>query len=237
MRPAQILTLACFLLLTGLLPALASEEKKDAPAAPPETIAKWRDMKFGMFIHWGPVSLEGAEIGWARGRSVPIEKYDNLYKRFNPVKFNADQWVGYAKDAGMKYIIHVGKHGDGFCMFDTKQIDYNVMHTPFKRDVVGEMAVACRKAGMPFGVYYCIGDWWHPDFPHGSPWGRTLKPHPNIDRYERYMCKQVEELIHNYGPLLTVWFDYGQDFDAVRRPAGNAIRSVAATRSPVERSR
>ena len=180
-----------------------------------------------MFIHWGPVSLEGAEIGWARGRSVPIEKYDNLYKRFNPIKFDADQWVGYAKDAGMKYIIHVGKHADGFCMFDTKQIDYNVMHTPFKRDVVGEMAVACRKAGMPFGVYYCIGDWWHPDFPHGSPWGRTLKPNPNIDRYERYMCQQVEELVHNYGPLLTVWFDYGQDFDAVRgRRVTQFVRSL-----------
>jgi alpha-L-fucosidase len=216
MRHASLLATLCLLVFAGPSVASAADENKDLPGAPPETIAKWRDMKFGMFIHWGPVSLAGAEIGWARGRSIPIETYDNLYKRFNPVKFDADQWVGYAKDAGMKYIIHVGKHGDGFCMFDTKQTDYNVMNTPLKRDVVKEMAVACRKEGMPYGVYYCIGDWWHPDFPHGSPWGRTLKAHSNIDRYERYMCKQVEELVRNDGPLLTVWFDYGQDFDAAR---------------------
>ena len=132
----------------------------------------------------------------------------------------------------MKYVIHVGKHGDGFCMFDTKQIDYNVMHTPFKRDVVEEMAVACRKAGMPFGVYYSHRP------TGGIPTSRTAargagpsSRTPNIDRYERYMCKQVEELVHNYGPLLTVWFDYADGFRRRARQAGNAIRPVAATRS------
>jgi alpha-L-fucosidase len=216
MRNALLPTCQCFLILAASLSAAAAEERK-VPAGPPaETIAKWRQMKLGMFIHWGPVSVAGAEIGWSRGRVIPIQKYDNLYKQFNPVKFDAEQWVGYAKQAGMKYIVHVGKHADGFCMFDTKQTEYNVMNSPFKRDIVGEMATACRKAGMPYGVYYCVGDWWHADFPHGSPGGRTLKPNANIDRYERYMCKQVEELVHNYGPLLTLWFDYGQDFDAVR---------------------
>jgi len=97
------------------------------------------------------------------------------------------------------------------------------MHTPFGRDVVKELAVACRKQGMAFGTYYSVLDWWHPDFPHGSPKGRTLKPHPNLDRYEQYLCKQVEELICNYGPFVTMWFDYPQDFDAPRGARVNRL--------------
>ena len=72
-------------------------------------------MRFGMFIHWGPVSLTGTEIGWSRGRTMPIEEYDNLYKKFNPTKFNADEWVRVAKAAGMKYMVLTTKHHDGFC--------------------------------------------------------------------------------------------------------------------------
>ena len=184
-------------------------------------------MKFGMFIHWGPVSLKGTEIGWSRGAPIPIEEYDNLYKRFNPVKFDADQWVEIAKDAGMKYMVLTTKHHDGFCLFDTKQTDYNIMHSPFGRDVVKELAAACRKQGMAFGTYYSVADWHHPDFPHGSPGGKSLKPNPNLDRYEQYLRKQVEELIRNYGPLLTMWFDVPQDFDAVRGAAAQRVRPLA----------
>ncbi|MEI6049489.1 MAG: alpha-L-fucosidase, partial [Bacteroidota bacterium] len=70
----------------------------------------WKDARFGMFIHWGPVSLKGTEIGWSRGKEIPVEEYDTLYKQFNPVKFNADEWVKLAKDAGMKYIVFTSKH-------------------------------------------------------------------------------------------------------------------------------
>ena len=91
-------------------------------AAPPldSAIANWRSKRFGMFIHWGPVSLTAKEIGWSRGAPTPIQEYDNLYKRFNPSKFNADQWVFIAKAAGMKYIVLTTKHHDGFCLWDTK---------------------------------------------------------------------------------------------------------------------
>ena len=185
-------------------------------AANEARLACWRDARFGMFIHWGPVSLKGTEIGWSRGAPIPIQEYDSLYKRFNPVKFNADQWVKIAKDAGMKYMVFTTKHHDGFCMFGTKQTDFNITGSPFGRDVVKELADACRKQGIAFGTYYSVCDWHHPDFPFGSPGGSTNKPHPNLDRYEQYLRKQVEELIRNYGPLSTLWFDVSQGFDLKR---------------------
>ena len=113
-------------------------------------------------------------------RPVPIDEYDNLYKRFNPVKFNADQWATVAKDAGMKYVVLTTKHRDGFCLFDTKQTDYNVMHSPFGRNVAKELAEACRQQGLQFGPYYSTCDWHHPDFPHGSPAGTTARAAPEL---------------------------------------------------------
>jgi alpha-L-fucosidase len=216
MRNYVIFSCAGLGILIAALAASAAEKKIESGAAPPESVAKWRDMKFGMFIHWGPVSLKGTEIGWSRGAGIPIEEYDALYKKFNPTKFDADGWANIARDAGMKYMVLTTKHHDGFCMFDTKQTDYNVMNSPFGRDVTKELADACRKQGVAFGTYHSVADWHHPDFPHGSPGGKSLKPNPNLDRYEQYLCKQVEELIRNSGPLLTLWFDVPQDFDAVR---------------------
>ena len=109
-------------------------------------------------------------------------------------------------------------------MFDTKQIDYNVMHSPFGRDVVKELAERVPESrGCRFGVYYSVCDWRHPDFPHGSPDGKTRKPHPNLDRYEHYLCRQVAELLCNYGPLLTdVVRLSARSFDARRAAAGSS---------------
>lgn len=213
----------CALMLTAagltLAGSPAPAQPKPTPAARKPNAARlnwWRNARFGMFIHWGPVSLKGTEIGWSRGSQVPIEEYDSLYKRFNPVKFNADAWVKIAKAAGMKYIVFTTKHHDGFCMFNTEQTDYNIMHSPFGRDVVKELADACRATGLAFGAYYSVCDWRHPDFPLGSPGGATRKPYPDLDAYERYLRAQVRELIQNYGPLLVMWFDVAQEFDAKR---------------------
>jgi alpha-L-fucosidase len=153
------------------------------------------------------VSLRGTEIGWSRGTQVPIEEYDNLYKRFNPAGFQADQWVAIAKDAGMRYIVLTTKHHDGFCLFDTKHTDYNIMHSPFGRDVVKELAAACQKQGIQFGAYYSICDWHHPLYPHGSPGGRGLHPNASMDRYVQFMNGQLKELLRNYGPVRVLWFD------------------------------
>ena len=181
-----------------------------------ENLEWWKDARFGMFIHWGPVSLKGTEIGWSRGREWPIEEYDALYKQFNPVKFNAVEWVRIAKAAGMKYIVFTSKHHDGFCMWDTKYTEYNIMNSPFKRDVMKELAEACRKEGMALGFYHSTCDWHNPDFPLTSPGGSVRRPVSNLDRYTEYLKNQSVEIIRNYGPLLVMWYDVPQEFDAVR---------------------
>jgi alpha-L-fucosidase len=181
-----------------------------------ERLEWWKDARFGMFIHWGPVSIKGTEIGWSRGKEWSIEEYDNLYRQFNPVKFNALEWVRIAKAAGMKYIVFTSKHHDGFCMWDTKYTDFNIMNSPFKRDVMKELAEACRKEGMALGFYHSTCDWHNPDFPLTSPGGSVKRETSNLDRYTEYLKNQSVEIIKNYGPLLVMWYDVPQQFDAVR---------------------
>lgn len=216
---------AAIVALLVVLPAGAAEEKPGqatpakAEASPwlkpdPAALKHWQEMRFGMFIHWGPVSLTGHEIGWSRGAETPIEEYDSLYKRFNPVKFDADQWVSVAKAAGMKYVILTTKHHDGFCLWDTKQTDFNIMRSLFARDVTKELADACRKQGIAFGTYHSVCDWHHPDFPLTSPGGSVVRKKSDIAAYRRYLRSQVTEIIKNYGPLCTMWFDVPQEFDA-----------------------
>jgi len=181
-----------------------------------EKLKWWQDARFGMFIHWGPVSLKGTEIGWSRGKEIPVAEYDTLYKQFNPVQFNADEWVKLAKDAGMKYIVFTSKHHDGFCMWDTKYTDFNIMNSPFKRDVMKELADACRKQGMALGFYHSTCDWHHPDFPVTSPGGRVRRATSNLDRYTEYLKNESVEIIKNYGPLLVMWYDVPMEFDSIR---------------------
>lgn len=171
-----------------------------------KALAHFQDNKFGMFLHWGPISLRGTEIGWSRGKIVPISDYDNLYKEFNPVLFNADTWIKTAKDAGMKYFIITTKHHDGFCLWDSKFTDYDIMSTPYKKDIVKALAVACNKYGVDFGVYYSIADWHHPDY--GTRYGGDPRPLSESDmpKYITYMKNQIKEIIDNYDPFL-IWFD------------------------------
>ncbi len=182
----------------------------------PARLDSWRAARFGLFIHWGPVALKGTEIGWSRGREIPIEEYDRLYQQFNPTNFDAREWARLARDAGMKYLVFTAKHHDGFCMWDTRQTDYNIIRSPFGRDVLAELAGACRREGVAFGTYLSVCDWHHPDFPLTSPGGRVRRPVANLDRYEQYLHAQVTELIRNYGPLWVMWFDLPQEFDRVR---------------------
>ena len=177
------------------------------PKADPAAVAHWQSLRFGMFIHWGPVSLTGQEIGWSRGAETPIAVYDNLFKQFNPTNFNAEAWVSVAQAAGMKYIVLTAKHHDGFCLWDTKLTEYNIMHTPFHRDVVKELAAACKQAGIEFGTYYSTCDWYNTNWPATSPGGSVKRETSNLDAYETYLQGQMTELIKNYGPLLTIWND------------------------------
>jgi alpha-L-fucosidase len=195
------------LLVVGLLPALAGPTSPPVPGASPAAVARWQDLRFGMFVHWGPVSLTGREIGWSRGAPTPVDEYDHLYERFNPTAFDADEWVRVAKAAGMKYLVFTTKHHDGFAMWDSRQGPYTIMRSPFHRDIVRELADACRRGGLMFGAYYSILDWYHPDYPLGSPAGKTKKPAPDMDRYAQFVKNQVTELVRGYGPLGVLWFD------------------------------
>jgi alpha-L-fucosidase len=210
-----VLAMACMAICAG-------EPAAAILTADPAALARWQDMRFGMFIHWGPVSIKGTEIGWSRGAQVPADEYDNLYKQFNPTLFNADEWVKTAKDAGMKYIVLTTKHHDGFCLWDAKQTDYNIMNSPFKRDVVKELSAACKKEGIAFGAYYSICDWRHPDYPLGSPGGKTKKPNPDMARHYQLVKDQTRELIERYGPLITIWFD-GEWEQPWTREYGNGL--------------
>ena len=197
---------AVVLLFGGRLSAESPEAESDF-RPDPESLARWQEMRFGMFIHWGPVSLKGTEIGWSRGREVPVEEYDALYKEFNPRQFDADEWVALAKEAGMKYLVITSKHHDGFCIWDSAYTDYDIMSTPFARDILRELSDACRRGGILFCTYHSICDWYHPDYPLGSPGGRTAKPNPNMPRYVEYLHNQTREIIEKYGPLGVMWFD------------------------------
>jgi alpha-L-fucosidase len=198
------------------------------PTADPAAVARWQALRFGMFIHWGPVSLTAHEIGWSRGEETPIEVYDNLYKQFNPTNFNADEWVSVAKAAGMKYNVLTTKHHDGFCLWDTKLTDYNIMNSPFHRDVVKELAAACKRQDIAFGTYYSVTDWHHPDWPTTSPGGKFKRDKSDMDAYEKYLQGQITELIKNYGPLITIWNDVPNHLGVVFGKRGGTPSSSSA---------
>jgi alpha-L-fucosidase len=216
LKPALLILAGALLGGQPLRAAPAGSPAPVPPAPAQQRLAWWREARFGMFIHWGPVSLKGTEIGWSRGAQVPIEEYDRLYQQFNPTNFNAKAWMEVARAAGMKYVVFTTKHHDGFCMWDTRETDFNIMHSPFGRDVVRELAAACEQEGLAFGTYHSVCDWHHPDFPRTSPGGRVRRPVSDLDRYERYLRAQVAELIQHYGPLLVLWFDVPQEFDRKR---------------------
>jgi len=130
---------------------------------------------------------------------VPRNVYDNLYKSFYPGMFNADTIVGIAKKAGMKYIIQITKHHNGFCMWDSEFTDYDIMSTPFKRDIIGEMARACERSDMKFGIYYSQRDWHHPAY---GP--------ERMDKYNEYMYNQIKELLTRYPNISIIFFDSEQ---------------------------
>jgi len=199
-------------LSTGVRTCPAQDAGQTTPwwlRAKPESIRRWQDMRFGLFVHWGPVSLKGTEIGWSRGGprrgrndartgAVPAEEYDNLYKTFNPVQFNADEWVQIARDAGMRYLVFTSKHHDGFSMFDTRQSDYKITSkdSPYGKDVCRQLADACHRQGLALGWYYSPRDWYHADFAT-----------ENHAKYIQFYLAQLREICTNYGRLDILWFD------------------------------
>ncbi len=214
-------------LLSIVAAALSAQTPPAHPAEPArEKRLEWfRDAKYGLFIHWGLYAMPAGEwkgarslgLGeWIMNRSkIPVAEYETLARQFNPVRFNADEWVQLAQDAGMKYIVITSKHHDGFAMFKSAVSPYNVVDaTPFKRDVLKELADACARHGMRLGFYYSQSQDWHEKNGAGNTWdfgpdqgpdGKELK---NYDAYLRGKAEpQVRELLTGYGPVALIWFD------------------------------
>jgi alpha-L-fucosidase len=178
----------------------------------------WREAKFGMFIHWGLYAVPAGEwkgepipgIGeWIMYRArIPVKEYERLAAQFNPVKFDAAEWVSLARRAGQKYLVITSKHHDGFCLFDSQATDYDIVDaTPFRRDPLKELAAECQRQGIRLGFYYSqTQDWHHPDG-DGNDWDYD-ESKKDFDGYvERYVKPQVRELLTNYGPISIIWFD------------------------------
>jgi alpha-L-fucosidase len=198
------------------------DETRPLPVSEPrpsaQTVAAWKARRFGMFIHFGLYSELGGvwngrqiDNGYSEqimaNAPVPRDQYAALAKSFDPEQFNADAIVALAKAAGMKFIVVTAKHHDGFAMFDTRQSEYNIVKaTPFHRDVVKELADACARGGLKFGVYYSTIDW---HAPTGSPYIEG-NSNPISDAHARFNAAQLKELLTGYGPLSEIWFDMGK---------------------------
>ena len=176
----------------------------------------WREARFGLFLHWGLYAIPAGTWGentshgeWIRNTAhIPLEKYGEFVGQFHPSHFDPAKWVRAAKEAGMKYIVITSKHHDGFCLFDSKQTDFDVMSTPFRRDIMKALADECRRQGMKMCWYYSIMDWHHPDYLPRREW-ETDRSTAGADsaRYLHYMREQLKELLTNYGDIGVLWFD------------------------------
>ncbi|HSO86336.1 MAG TPA: alpha-L-fucosidase [Draconibacterium sp.] len=167
----------------------------------------FRDAHFGMFIHWGVSSVLGKEIGWALS-GQDINKYRENIHVFNPQKFDAAAVVKLAKDAGMKYITFTTRHHDSFSMFDTKYSDWNIMNTPYGKDVLKQLSNECQKQGIRLFCYYSLTDFYRVDYCQGNVKKATgIKGECNWNEYIEFMKNQLTEILTNYGPIYGIWFD------------------------------
>lgn len=212
-----LLIVACF--LQNSIKAQEIERwSKEAFSKSNKNIKWFAEAKFGLFIHWGLYSkLEGEWKGtryygsgeWIMNQAkIPAKEYAKVANDFNPVDFNADEWATLAKDAGIKYMVITAKHHEGFSMFDSKVTQFDIVDaSPFKRDPMKELSIACRKAGIQFGFYYSQFLDWHE--PNGG--GNNLDFDEKNKNYQKYYQQkavpQLKELLTNYGPLGIIWFD------------------------------
>jgi alpha-L-fucosidase len=194
-----------------------------------EGIEWFHDAKFGMFVHWGPYSQLAGEwngrqvqVGknaeWImKELEIPVSEYRKLAREMNPYRFDANEWVTLAKDAGMKYIVVTAKHHDGFAMYKSKVSSYNIVDwTPFKRDPLKELSEACAEAGLKFCVYYSHREDWDHQGGYGNgwdydnDWGSDVYDREEFEKYLEEKAKpQLQELLSSYGPVGLVWFDRG----------------------------
>jgi alpha-L-fucosidase len=185
----------------------------------------FQDRKFGMFIHWGASSVLGDGEWVMENHGIQAADYKKLVKLFNPTQFDAAKWVSTAKSAGMKYIVFITRHHDGFSNWDTKYSDWKITNTPYQQDPLKQLAAECKKQGIALGLYYSTLDWSRNDYPYetgrtGQKAGRTQKS--NYASYLQFMKNQLTELLTHYGTISCIWFDGHWD---QTNPEGSTDRS------------
>lgn len=181
-----------------------------------EAQQKFRDNKFGIFIHWGIYSMIAHGEWFMNREGITWHEYEKLASGFYPSRFNAREWVAAVKASGAKYICITTRHHDGFSMFHTRQSDYNIVDaTPFKRDILKELADECERQGIALHLYYSHLDWYRNDYPVGRTGLTTGREpgHEDYDSYFKFMNRQLCELLTNYGKIGAVWFDGIWDHD------------------------
>ena len=177
---------------------------------------EFRDARFGIFLHWGLYAMLATGEWTMTNNNLNYKEYAKLAGGFYPSKFNAAEWVAAIKASGAKYICFTSRHHEGFSMFDTKYSDYNVVDaTPFKRDILKELADECHKQGIRLHLYYSHLDWYREDYPWGRTGRGTGRPDAkgNWPSYYQFMNNQLTELLTNYGPIGAIWFDGWWDQD------------------------
>jgi len=213
------LIIAIFLVSTSMTQANSPQSigtyVNESKAQKDARLEWWRQARFGMFIHWGLYAIPAGEWNgkteyaeWIMTQAqIPVEEYEKFCSQFNPVKFDASQWVRMAKGAGMKYLVITSKHHDGFCLWDSEVSDYDVIdRTPFKRDILMELAAACKQQGLTLCFYYSIMDWHHPDYLPRREWEKRPSEGADYQTYMSYMKSQLKELVIRYDPAV-LWFD------------------------------
>jgi len=204
-----------FALTAGALSVAEKDFTKETPQEKIARMAWFQEARFGMFIHWGVYSVPAGE--WSGKTSygewfmeethMPVSEYEKFAAQFNPVKFDAKEWVRNAKNAGVKYIVITSKHHDGFGMYRSDLTDWCIKSTPFQRDPLKELAAACKDEGIVFCFYHSIMDWHHPDWGTRRKWNDKAIGTPDMERYTTYMKGQLKELLTGYGPIGILWFD------------------------------
>lgn len=216
--PAALLSLAAPSLAGAFAPASAPSLGAASPATrSADKMQWWREARFGMFVHFGIYSTLAGEWNgrtdygeWIRNNAkIPLELYDTFLERFNPTAFDADRLAALAAAAGMKYLVITTKHHDGFALWPSKQGEFNVSRTPYRRDLMRAVADACRRHGVVPCWYHSIMDWHHPDYLPRRDWekGTRSADGASFDRYVQYLHAQVEELLTQYGDIGVMWFD------------------------------
>ena len=189
------------------------------------------DAKYGMMVHFGLYTFyeKQEQVLWRYGMNY--SEYDKAIPQFNPSSFNPAEWLDLAQANGMRYIVITAKHHDGFCLWDTKCTDYNIMRTPYGKDIIGLLADECHRRKFPLVIYYSVVDWHHPNYPNLGRSHEIKTPVKTHDekKYMAFVKAQITELCTNYGQIDGIWWDMNVMSKQKNRSFNALIRRLQPT--------